>query len=926
MSTKLRGICPSRRFFALGAFALCAVLVSTTAFGEYVELPCLKTTGEQWINTLYIPLSTDRVEMKFRMTVIDAKQTLYCSRGTAANQSTFTAFSYTANKYIGFDFGSNSYGQGYYGSAISENQLVTVSAKNKEFKVNGTSSQSASGSFTGISPFSLFAAHLAGADLNAETTMSNYAKMTFYYFRVYDKDNNLVCDCVPVRDTEAEAGSLSEYGLYDRVAKRFLPNNGTATFVPQKTVTVDTAEALVAATAVANPGDTIFVKDGTYRLEETATIGVDITVKSINGKGSTFVEAPETVVKAFNVNGGRLEGFTFRNIESPNASLVKLTLSGFLVGCAFHDCKRSMKAGERGLVCCDGGIISRCEFLRNDGVNSIYGAAISSSSSSVTVENCLFVDNKNGYGGALNMYSATWTIRNCTFIRNTSGTRGSYVYNNGQTPKFYNCLILGDANYPGNKALQQDGGIAASVSMAKRAQLFNCMIIGANDASWGGFNYDSSSGNIERPYPGFVSAAAEDYHLLADSPMIAAGRAVTFSDTANLDLDGNPRPAVPSIGCYEYNPDYMSPAPVLYVSPNGDDSDGSDWEKAYRSPLTALAVATAGTDILVGEGEYEMDKTLDVTKAVRIIGVKGRDKTTLKATGAAYRIVRLANKKAVLQGFTIKDGDLKGRKNTNDDTLMYGFSGGAGVGIRYDGGELLDCRITGCKDTGTETQGACASSALSAAGGHIARCILDHNIGNAVSTLLGSSKGHPQMDDCLIENNTVERNSAAVRLRTTVPEDWSSFANQDADVQIRNCTILNNTGAACAVSRELKGGRICNVIMQNVDKTARAWLDTASNAETATNATSTIWRNCASYVPVGTNCVSGVDLKLKSNGRPYFSSPCKEAGFIHLFATGPYAGDVNGDPRIIEKDGEEVIDIGCYQLGAYGPGLMLLVR
>ena len=67
-------------------------------------------------------------------------------------------------------------------------------------------------------------------------------------------------------------------------------------------------------------------------------------------------------------------------------------------------------------------------------------------------------------------------------------------------------------------------------------------------------------------------------------------------------------------------------------------------------------------------------------------------------------------------------------------------------------------------------------------------------------------------------------------------------------------------------------------------------------------------------------------MKLKSNGRPYFSSPCKEAGFIHAFAKGPYAKDVNGDPRIIEKDGEEVVDIGCYQLGAYGPGLMLLVR
>ena len=921
MSTKLRGLRPSRRFFAIVAFALCATVGFVASAGmqqtDYQWVEYIESTGTQYIDTKVVPNANTKIIAKYQLTAEPTQENIGYVFGEYGSNLGRLQFSVRADGYGFFGFGNE-----YDNSTVKlgvDFDVHVVAYTNGMFTLDGEHKKTLKTWGGTPTTLYLFACH-------SNDKVGPRGLLRIYSVHIFD-GAKLVRNMVPCY--RKGDGAI---GLYDRVGGKFYGNDGDSVFVkgkdvaiPDGDVVVDTAAALVAAAAAANPGDTILVKDGIYKIEETVTIGAGVTVKSVNGKGSTFVEAPETVVKAFNVDGGRLEGFTFRNIESPNASLVRLTLGGFLVGCAFHDCKRSMKAGGRGLVCCDGGIISRCEFLRNDGVGSIYGAAISSSSSSVVVENCLFVDNKSGYGGALNMYSATWTIRNCTFIRNTSGTRGSYVYNNGQTPKFYNCLILGDANYPGNKALQQDGGIAASVSMAKRAQLFNCMIIGANDASWGGFNHDSSSGNIERPYPGFVSATAEDYHLLADSPMIAAGRAVTFSDTANLDLDGNPRPAIPSIGCYEFSADYVPSAPVLYVSPDGDDSDGSDWEKAYRSPLAALAAATAGTDILVGEGEYALAETLDVTKAVRIIGVKGRDKTTLKATGTAYRVVRLANKKAVLQGFTVKDGNLAGYKNVSD-ALVYSFRGGAGVGIHYNGGELLDCRITGCKDVGSETQGTCASSALSAAGGHIARCILDHNTGNAVSTLYATTKGHPQMDDCLFVDNTVASGKAVVRMRDPQDETWSSYYNKDADVQLRNCTILNNAGAACAVSRELAGGRVINVVMQNTDTTTRAWRDTASNTETATNATSKIWRNCASHVPVGTNCVSGVDLKLKSNGRPYFSSPCKEAGFIHLFATGPYAGDVNGNPRIIEKDGEEVIDIGCYQLGAYGPGLMLLVR
>ena len=646
----------------------------------------------------------------------------------------------------------------------------------------------------------------------------------------------------------------------------------------------------------------------------------------MNGKDKTLIEAPDAPVKAFDVAGGRLEGFTFRNFNTFSAPLVKVYQQGFLVGCGFLNNKQ---ATGRGVVCCSGCTVSRCVFMDNDSSGQVYGSPLASDDSQMNyVENCLFDSNRSGYGGAVNMHSGKWTFRNCDFFRNWSGmANGSaygdwdFIYDNGKSPVFYNCIVQWSPFSPASRTRIRSFKCS---NVSQRPAYHNCQVGGIELPDYEYINAASSSGNLNVPDAGFVDARVRDYRLTAGSAMIGRGVLVEYSDDANLDLAGKPRAAVPSIGCYEYDPDYLPETPVLFVSPSGDGSDGSSWTKAFKTPADALAVAADGTDIKVGEGVYEVEATLKLTKAVRLIGVAGRDKTTLKAASAGYRLIFLKNEGAVVQGFTIREGDLTTATGAGDP-LVHDFKGGAGVGICPAGGSLLDCRVTDCCDDDSESFGKHASSALSATGGSIARCVFDGNVGNAVVTLFANNQGHPpMMYDCLVVNNTVKRKKPAVRVRDPTEETWSSFYPAASDLEVCNCTVVGNTGAACAIGRDWSSARICNTVMSNVEKETQAWLDESPDAETATNGTSTVWRNCASYVSVGTNCVSGVDLKMKSNGGLRWSSPCKGAGLLQSFVWG--TGDVNGNPRTIEIDGEEVVDIGCYQLGTYGPGLMLLVR
>lgn len=64
---------------------------------------------------------------------------------------------------------------------------------------------------------------------------------------------------------------------------------------------------------------------------------------------------------------------------------------------------------------------------------------------------------------------------------------------------------------------------------------------------------------------------------------------------------------------------------ILYVSPNGDNSDGSSWTKAYNTIQSAITAASADlndyTLILVADGSYTIAAQITITKHIEIRGM-----------------------------------------------------------------------------------------------------------------------------------------------------------------------------------------------------------------------------------------------------------------------------------------------------------------
>lgn len=179
--------------------------------GEWQELEYIEATGSECIQTAFWPVGTDRVEMKVNFTATNVNQCLFCTRKTQDSRS-FTLLAVNregvAGKSFRFDYANTQ----SFGNQIPVNEDLEIridgNARTENIGLVGNTFAN-SETPTIVRPFLLFA---STAD-NVAT--SNFARVKCYYFRVFDKDDNLKCDMVPARNV------LGVYGMYDRVSSNF---------------------------------------------------------------------------------------------------------------------------------------------------------------------------------------------------------------------------------------------------------------------------------------------------------------------------------------------------------------------------------------------------------------------------------------------------------------------------------------------------------------------------------------------------------------------------------------------------------------------------------------------------------------------------------------------------------------------------------
>ncbi len=95
----------------------------------------------------------------------------------------------------------------------------------------------------------------------------------------------------------------------------------------------------------------------------------------------------------------------------------------------------------------DGATLTECTF-RENGVPTCVGGGVHVSSSTITVTDCIFVDNTAGATGGLHMtYESASTVTGCTFIGNTGmwgGASGGVGCSLGATSVITNCTFVGN--------------------------------------------------------------------------------------------------------------------------------------------------------------------------------------------------------------------------------------------------------------------------------------------------------------------------------------------------------------------------------------------------------------------------------------------------------------------------------------------------
>ena len=253
-------------------------------------------------------------------------------------------------------------------------------------------------------------------------------------------------------------------------------------------------------------------------------------------------------------------------------------------------------------------------------------------------------------------------------------------------------------------------------------------------------------------------------------------------------------------------------ATTYYVSPNGDDSDGTSWAKAFKTAEKGFNAVhnknTAGLELVIAPGVYDLKAACacagGTTEAKRVIvrGETGNPNDVVLDAKGQFECLRISQHVTV-SGLTVSNG--------------INRSGCAAGGIRFAGGSpsgaefnsiVSNCVVTCCTNTFTDTGNNGAAVVMSYSD-LLVKSIVRNNTAKArgagvlmINNQNNTSSGRgPKMKGCCIEGNESKNSGAGVYVASY--SEMSSILGGLKDVEIENCEIVNN------VSQEGGAGVYC---------------------------------------------------------------------------------------------------------------------
>ena len=254
---------------------------------------------------------------------------------------------------------------------------------------------------------------------------------------------------------------------------------------------------LGSALAAASGGDTIVVKEGTYKPTSGTDRSISFVLKEgvviLGGFVGTEVNASE---RDWQNNETILSGEIGTASESDNSyhvvtsnSLTNAVLDGFTITKGYADEITNGSVGTGGGMHNTGGTptVSNCYFTANRALSTDEatggGAAMfNTSSAAPIITNCTFHYNHAKYGGGMRNESSSPSCTNCTFTNNNGGGASNY----GGAPVFTDCTFNSN-RAPRDGSLNLKGG--GMTNSGSSATVTDCSF--TNTFGSGMYNFES---------------------------------------------------------------------------------------------------------------------------------------------------------------------------------------------------------------------------------------------------------------------------------------------------------------------------------------------------------------------------------------------------------------------------------------------------
>jgi len=374
---------------------------------------------------------------------------------------------------------------------------------------------------------------------------------------------------------------------------------------------------MIQALGIAQEGDQIWVKTGTY----SSTIAATVPFKNISiyggfaGTETNLSERYWSFYKTILTNTGTTTSSRLLLVGSPTVDAANCIIDGFTLQNGYSTTGGAISFSTiTGATTISDITVRNCIFKNNLSTANGGAVTVTSALCSVSFYNCVFENNEATLSASAANILGKGQFYNCTFVNNKAdATTGTVVYISGENT-MVNCILWNNQNSDASLSKVTTSTativnhIAADVTVGAATNLISLNTANANIA---GPNF-KSPGTVVGVVADVTTLDAFDYSLLDASPCVNAGKDSVVVDSYDLANMSRIYGGKVDLGAYENQH-------VTISALNEFSLNNPVWISVQNKTLTVHGLTSSADLILITlDGRVVLKKTVDENGTIEI--------------------------------------------------------------------------------------------------------------------------------------------------------------------------------------------------------------------------------------------------------------------------------------------------------------------